>query len=528
MKRMKTLLTVLVSFVMLLVFSNTAFATNTVTVTVPEELKDHDFVAYQIFTGTQAESGGSLGDVKWGNGIDSANFLKALQDDATIGSEFASCSVNNPAGVAEAISKLQSNSTQANIVAKLASESKSSTSTELKIGNNELTTGYYLIVDVTNVTDADNAANAALLQVTSNINITKKTDKPSVEKKVLENKKYSQDGGYGQSYNDVADYNIGDAVPFKLIGTVPDMTHYKSYSYTFHDELSKGLTLDENSIKIYVSNDKAGNDGKQEITGWTKKVSGQTFTINFKDLKTVENVFAGKFILVEYTATLNSNAEIGLPGNPNEVWLTYSNKPDQSGEGTPGEGKTPHDKVIVFTYELDTTKVDGATKDPKSGAEFKLANEAGKWAVVDENSKVTGWADTEDGGSVLTSGDDGKFKVIGLDDGNYSLKETKAPSGYNQLANPITFTISATTKNDQNWTTTPEDALTALTIKVGEAATENGNTSTGIVETTIENNKGTVLPATGGLGTTMFYMIGGLLMLATAILLITKRRMNTK
>lgn len=308
------------------------------------------------------------------------------------------------------------------------------------------------------------------------------------------------------------------------------MDYYKTYSYTFNDTLSAGLTLNENSIKVYVSNNKAGTSGKEElVSGWAKEVNGQTFTIKFNDLKTTEKVTAGKYILVEYTATLNTNAAIGLPGNPNEVWLTYSNKPDQSGSGAPEEGETPHDKVIVFTYELDTTKVDGANHDTKlKDAEFKLYNKAGKWVKVDTTGKVTGWADAEAEGTTLKSDDNGLFKVIGLDDGTYYLKETKAPSGYNLLTAPIELTISATTKNGHEWINgNASDALTNLTIKIG-TTTESGDTSTGIVNATIENNKGTVLPATGGLGTTMFYTIGGLLMLATAILLITKRRMNAK
>lgn len=148
---------------------------------------------------------------------------------------------------------------------------------------------------------------------------------------------------------------------------------------------------------------------------------------------------------------------------------------------------------------------------------------------VNTNGKVTGWADTEKDGTTLKSDKNGLFKVIGLDAGTYYLKETQAPSGYNQLANEIKLTITATTNNGQTWTDADaKKALTNLEVAVGEAAATPGNLNEGTVNVTIENNKGTVLPATGGLGTTMFYTIGGLLMLATAILLITKRRMNAK
>lgn len=525
MKRMKTFLTVLVSFVMLLVFSNTAFAANTVNVTVPDDMTDHTFVAYQIFTGTQADGQKALGDVAWGTGIDSANFLKALKEDKTIGSSFASCST--AADVANVLKDFTDSSNEANIVAKLALANKTATSTTLTAGKNELASGYYLIVDTTDVDNQDKVANAALLQVTNNIKIQKKTDKPSVEKKVKENTKYNQDGGFGTSYNDVADYNIGDKVPFKLIGSIPDMTHYESYSYTFHDSFSAGLTFN-NDVTVYLSDDKAGTN-KIDVTSNFKTASESgKFTVNCANLKAIENINNYKYILVEYTATLNENAVIGLDGNPNTVYLTYSNKPDQSGEGKPEKGETPKDTVIVFTYELDTTKVDGETKETLKDAEFKLKNSAGKWVIVNSDGKVTGWTDTESEGTTLKSDANGLFKVIGLDAGEYSLKETKAPSGYNLLANEIKLTITASTNNGQNWTDADaKKALTALTITVGDNTT-NGNLENGTVGVTIENNKGTVLPATGGLGTTMFYTIGGLLMLATAILLITKRRMNTK
>ena len=322
---------------------------------------------------------------------------------------------------------------------------------------------------------------------------------------------------------------MGDEVPFKLIGSVPDMSRYDTYKYIFRDTLSAGLTLNENSIKVYVASDKAGTD-KEEITGWTKAVDGQSFTVSFADLKTVKDVSEGKYIIVEYTAVLNQNAVVGLPGNENKVKLEYSNKPDQSGSGdTDNTGYTPDDKVIVFTYELDTTKVDGQDNTKKlEGAEFKLHNADNKWAIVDSNSKVTGWADTEEGGSTLTSDANGLFKVIGLDDGTYYLKETKAPTGYNMLSSEITVVITATTTNGQTWTDgQASNALTNLAVTAdGTAGT--GDTSTGIAGITVVNNAGATLPETGGIGTTIFYVVGSILVLGAGVLLVTKKRMNSE
>ncbi|MDO5545367.1 MAG: SpaH/EbpB family LPXTG-anchored major pilin [Eubacteriales bacterium] len=522
MKHTRKLLSLLLALVMVFALAGTAMAA---TVTVPSNgiLKDHTFTAYQIFSGR--EEGGILSDVKWGSGINSDDFLAALKADTTYGSLFTDCT--DAVAVAKVLGDNNTNTTLANAVAKLAYTNKSGSGTALSSGENTLDDGYYLVVDTTANVGEGGAYNTALLQVVGNINITVKTDAPTVEKKVLEDDKYNQDGGYGEGYNDVADYNMGDAVPFHLIGSVPDMSRYDTYKYIFHDTLSAGLTLNENTIKVYVAADKAGTD-KTEITGWTKAVDGQSFTVSFTDLKTVSGVSQGKYIIVEYTATLNQNAAVGLDGNPNTVYLEYSNKPDQSGSGDNNTGNTPEDKVIVFTYELDTTKVDGQDNTKKlEGAEFKLHNADNKWAIVNSDGKVTGWADTEEGGSTLTSDANGLFKVIGLDDGTYYLKETKAPTGYNLLSSEITVVITATTTNGQTWTDgKASSALTNLAVTAdGTAGT--GNTSTGIAGITVANNKGSTLPETGGIGTTIFYVLGSVLVLAAVVLLVTKKRMST-
>ena len=360
MKHMKKFIGVLLAMIMALAMTMTAFAA---TVTVPSDgiLKDHTFTAYQVLSGR--EEGGVLSDVQWGSGIDSTAFLAALKADTTYGDLFTNCT--DAAAVAKVLGDNSSNTDLANAVAKLAYANKTGTGTVLTSGENTLADGYYLVVDTTENVAAGSAYNTSLLQVVGNINITVKTDAPTVEKKVLEDDKYNQDGGYGTGYNDVADYNMGDAVPFHLIGSVPDMSRYDTYKYIFHDTLSAGLTLNENSIKVYVASDKAGT-GKVEIAGWTKAVNGQSFTVSFADLKSVSDVSQGKYIIVEYTATLNQDAVVGLDGNPNVVYLEYSNKPDQSGSGdTDNTGNTPEDKVIVFTYELDTTKVDGQDNTKK-------------------------------------------------------------------------------------------------------------------------------------------------------------------
>ena len=542
MKKMNKLLALVLAMVMVLGLATVASAAK---VTVSGELiQNHTFKAYQIFAGTETNTDNQLVDITWGSGIKSTEFLAALKaeksdafmhtvtgEDGVETSENIFTNCVEAVDVAEVLGKNNGSTALANAVAKIALDNKTTTCTQLSTDTTDLPSGYYLIVDETQFEDgAENTVyNAALLQVTGTVTITQKTDRPSVEKKVLEDDKYNQDGGYGTGYNDVADYNMGDAVPFHLIGSVPDMSRYDTYKYIFHDTLSNGLTLNEGSIKVYVASNKAGTD-KTEITGWTKAVNGQSFTVSFTDLKTVSDVSQGKFIIVEYTATLNQNAVVGLDGNPNVVYLEYSNKPDQSGSGNDHPtGNTPEDKVIVFTYELDTTKVDGADKTKLKDAEFVLSRGIGdskEYAKLDGNSKVTGWTATQSEATVLKSGDNGLFKVIGLDDGTYYLKETKAPEGYNLLKEEITVVITASTSNGQTWTDgVASSALTALAV-TADGAAGTGDTSTGIADITVANNKGSTLPETGGIGTTIFYTVGGILVLVAVVLLVTKKRMN--
>lgn len=509
MKKIASILLILT--VVLTMTVGTAFAA---TVTVPSDgiLKDHSFTAYQVFYGR--EEGGVLSDVQWGNGINNETFLAALKTDTTFGSEFAGCA--DAAAVAKVLGNNKDNTELANKVAELAYANKNGTGTVLTSGENTLKDGYYLVVDTTANVGEGGAYNKALLQVVGNINITVKTDAPTLEKKVLE----------GNSCIDVADYSIGDAVPFRLIGSVPDMSRYDTYKYIFHDTLSAGLTLNEKTIKVFLASDNVGTNKTEITTGWTTNVSGQSFTISFTDLKLVSGVSKGMYIIVEYTATLNQSAEVGLDGNVNIAKLEYSNKPDQSGSGETGNtGNTPEDKVIVFTYELDTTKVDGDDNAIKlQGAEFKLKNKDEKWAIVDTDCKVTGWAESEQGGSTLTSDANGLFKVIGLDEGKYYLKETKAPAGYNLLANEITVVITATT--EAVWTDgQASNALTKLEV-TADNIKGTGDTSTGIAGITVANNKGATLPETGGIGTTIFYVLGAVLVIGAGVLLVTRRRMN--
>lgn len=512
-------------FLTLILTLTVAFSAMAATVTVPEGiLEGHSYEAYQVLTGTQGENDSALGNAAWGAGIDSAGFLTALKANSVTASAFADC--ETALEFATALGTVESNSAIANEIAKVAYDYKQGNGTPLATGENELAPGYYLIVDVTEIgEDEDAVYNAALLQVTEDIEISVKTDKPAVEKKVKENSsKYDGDSGYGAGYNDVADYHIGDTVPFAFYSDAPDMTYFDTYQYVFHDVMSDGLTFDSDSVKVTIGGQALA---AEQYTIEQNPTDGCTFEIVIADLKTIAD--KGDAIRVDFTATLNENAEIGLPGNPNKVCLEYSNNPNVE----TATGKTTWDEVIVFTYELDVTKVDGKDKAVTlQDAEFKLRNEAGKWALVDIDAKVTGWADTEEEGSVLTSDENGFFQVTGLDDGVYYLKETKAPLGYNILTKEMILTVDAATNNGHTWTDgLPESALTELAIQVQiedetETTTNTGDVKTGIVAVSVLNNKGAFLPETGGVGTVMFYITGGLLLVGALGIWVMRRRVQ--
>ena len=546
MRKVKKLLGLLLAAVMVLAMGVPAFAApGSYTLTISGASAGHTYEAYQIFAGDLSENGQTLSNVTWGDGVNDEALLAALKGTEEETTAYETCTT--AADVAKVLESYGDNSSEMKAFADIAGQHLSGTTSGTLGEYNEgsytisgLAAGYYLVKDKDGSVPGTDAYTDFILKVVQNTTVTPKSGVPTVEKKVQEDDKYNQDDGYGNGYNDVADWNIGDAVPFKLIGTLPtNFADYDTYQYIFHDTLSDGLDLNEGSIKVYYASDKAGTD-KTEISSekYTVNVPGTeetdkcSFEVAFADLTSVEGVTADKYIIVEYTATLDKDAEIGLPGNPNRVYLEFSNNPNSGGEGD--TGKTPEDKVIVFTYELDVTKVDGTDTDIKlKDAEFKLYDENGKYVIVDADGKVTGWADNEAGGSTLKSDKNGLFKVIGLDDGTYYLKETKAPDGYNKITEPIEIVITAATENDQNWEAGegPKDALTALEIQVTVGSSEtsgNGDTETGIVATDIQNNKGAELPGTGGMGTTIFYVLGAILVLGAGGLLIARKRTDSE
>lgn len=579
MRMTKKLFTTLLALAMAMALALPAFAAGPAagySITITNDQAGHTYEAYQIFAGTvssddmQTEGNGDttgpmLGDITWGDNIqDTAGLIQALIDSDIEAFAGLDADTSTAADVAQALVVAADAAAFADIVVNyLAGEPTGETNTHVEDARyviDGLPSGYYLVKDV-NVPQTGTATDY-IVQVLGNVTMEPKdTDIPTLEKKVVEDRKYQQDGGYGATFNDVADYDIGDRVQFKLIGSIPDMTAYDTYTYVFHDTLPKGLTLDPDSFDVYVAYNKNDNPA---LEGWTElgaeyytieptdtENGGGSFTVTFNDLKTVPNTTDGdhKYIYVSYYTTLNTNAEIGLDGNVNSASLEFSNDPNDE----TSTGQTTEDTVIVFTYGLDGTKVDGEDGTTRlEGAQFVLLSSGKTEAAVVVDDKMSEWlkVDTEAAagdtkipetydewvelnkqhpGLIITSDETGLFNIAGLDNGTYYLREIKAPDGYNLLEEDVELVITATTANGQDWDGVPADALTGLTVttQLGEdgIVTEGeGNVDTGIVAITVANNQGATLPETGGMGTTLFYIIGGVLVVAAVVVLVARRR----
>lgn len=514
---------------------------NSITVKAGNDKMTHSAVAaYQVFAGTYNDTDSNLTITGWGDGINVTAFITAIKADATIGSSFAGEITNDAAGaqaVADIVGKWTDNSDEANAFAKLAvanAATKSGTYSEGVISG--IADGYYVMADESAATATDPTGSAftlGLLQVVGgeNVEVTTKIDYPTVVKKVQEDDK-TDDGGYGAGFNDVADWDANTDVPFKIIATMPsNIDEYDHYYMNFTDTLDDTFGNPENIVVT------AGTKTLVKDTDYTITANGNDMNIVIMDLKGVDGLTVDDktTVTVTYTAKLNVSGDnlaiIGRNGQENKVKLEYSNNPNKTGDGSSAPddtGETPEDKVIVFTYELDITKIDGATKATIENAQFKLGNDKNQWATVNEDGYFTGWVDNEASATVLKSDANGIFKVIGLDDGSYKLKELNWSEEYNIPETAFEAVIDANTLFTQDDYANASVALIELTGSVNGKDDTGANADDGIVAGTIENNKGTTLPSTGGIGTTLFYVGGGCVVALAGVALITKKRMNNR
>ena len=339
--------------------------------------------------------------------------------------------------------------------------------------------GYYLV-------DSTVGALCELNTTNPSVEITDKNTKPTIEKKVQEDS--------DESWGDVNDADIGQTVNFKsTISAKPG-----ARNYLVHDKMDSHLKFDSvTSITAGDTTLAAGEDYTVVTTGLN---DGCTFHIVFTQTY-LDSITADTNIVINYTAKLTSNAVAGT-GYVNETWLDYGDKQH-----------TEHDTTTTYTWKLPIYKyhMDGEAKKALAGAEFILykgSEENRDYAKVTEG-KLTGWTKEKAEATKLVSGDDGMIAVEGLDADTYYLEETKAPGGYNKLAGPV--------KVDISHTVTDEGAHMTHTLK---------QNTTDVAKVEIENKSGTELPSTGGIGTTIFYVLGSILVIGAVVLLIAKKRMS--
>lgn len=526
-KTIKKLLAALLAVAMVCAMAIPAFAYN------PGETEEnlngtHGYSAFQIFKGVISKDNPTLSGVDWGQNITEPDiFLANLKNDPTIGEKFETAATAQE--VLAVISQWSNSDDNSIAFARVvcsylypnADAKPEPVITDHTGGINIPKSGYYLIVDTTyfNPGDYYHAYNSFFLlnvpQVPYVVPINRKVVKPTVEKEVYDNQDGTNEAGFGSS----ADHAINEEFQFKLTATLPAnpdraYDYYDEYMVTFCDTLSAGITFDRWDT-VVINN--GGADIPIPAENYYSDASNQDLTLSIEDVKTCApglNLNNGATITVTYTAHLNEKAYVNTAGgasnteNKNSVYLIYSNNPRSSAFFD----RTPESAVCVYTYQLNNTKYhdDDTQGNELEGAGFKLYSDAdcknevelyqdGEFYYPIKNA--TGKEAVE-----MKSAANGQFNVKGLDAGTYYLKETNPPAGYSACADKK-IVISAT-HTEYNVNLSGESNLNnkIINIKAG----------------------GITLPSTGGIGTTIFYVVGGGLMVAAIVLLVTKKRMENK
>lgn len=375
--------------------------------------------------------------------------------------------------------------------------------------------GYY-VVAVPGATLANASSQYATLVSVHSTSVTAeiKGNLPTVDKKVQVN-------GTGK---DATDAKIGDTLTFTLTSTIPDMSAYSTYTFNFKDTLSKGLTFGQvTSVKVEGANSPLTVNTDYTVTTPTAS-NNNTLTVAMKDFKTKQQANAGKKITVTYTATLNKDAVVGGAGNVNSATIQYSNNPS-----TGGTGESEPSKVRVFTYGFTVDKytgdqyTDAATR--LAGAKFTLAPKNGEPMSFVQVNAGSGTAKAEyrvanadEAGATttITTPANGKVDFRGLENGEYTLTETKAPAGYNKLASAIGVKVDG-----QNNGTDTTHATVVIKYDNNNGSVYDQTASNGVIP--VQNKPGVVLPGTGGMGTIAFTVIG-VLVIALGVAWTLKRK----
>jgi len=503
MKYMKKLITLLAVLTLALAMAVPAFAETTTPTkyTITINNGTGNYAAYQIFKGDLHEK--TLSNIEWGDNVTDEGRTK----------------FGNAADKAKTIT------TEADAKAFAVEVAKYLTDPAAGTGTDSITVsgpGYYLIKN-TSVGEGE-VFTDYILRVVGDVKVNPKSGKPTLDKQI----RHNETGVWGV----VGDNQIGDTVEFRTLTTVPIVSGYTQYTYVIHDEMSAGLTSNVRSnedVTIKV-NDETVLD-KNYYTVTVDEVNTNKFTVTVDVLNAIKDgkMVEGNTLYTYYTGILNEKAKVYNDGKQdNKAYLEYSNNPHDHAT----TNSTPVKVVYDWTFKMGVKKVDGADGTPLTDAKFVLSKEKNcdLGAIGDDGQphnteNLISLIKNSDGsytvapagynGSVVNVITAGDITINGLDDATvYYLYETKAPAGYNRLTAAVRFEITATYSD-------AGDNCTSVT------ATVNNDVQSS-VSVNVKNNKGSTLPSTGGIGTTLFYVIGGVLMAVAAVLLVTKKRMNNK
>lgn len=583
MKTLKKSLAILLAFMLVLTMGVVSFAAESYSITVKNSntsisMEGNTYSAYKLFNVTYSDVTETEGNYAYTITDEFANFqysYTTTKDGAEVTKKVSGEDLINY--LATLSNNAEALDTFAEAALKYATDNNIAAAGTVKAGKGATqatisvpSAGYYLVAGSATADGNQTVVAACALTTTDpNADVTVKADAPSIEKKIVE----------GEKKVDANTASIGDTVTYELSSKVPNMKGYEKYFFVMNDTLSKGLTYDgDNSMTVKIGDKKLTKDIEYTLESSTDETTGETtITIIFKNFIQYKEQI-GNAVTVTYTATVNENANLSATeGNTNKVDLTYSNNPNEQGTGTPGNpdkpgegdatGTTPKDKVKTYVTGIKINKIDGKDSTKKlAGAKFSIsgtamkvvvtnkemykASESGEYymlkdgtyttvpAVTDKTSdnynankydsttqkyeKVTVVNKETVATEINTVGytnENGILTFEGLNAGTYTITELVAPEGYNLLKDSITVTITENaTIESANWTVTKKVGTgTAETLIAGD---DN------LFSFKVENNSGNELPSTGGMGTTLFYVIGGLLVVGAGIALITKKRMN--
>jgi len=557
MKKMNKLLSLVLVLAIALSLAIPAMAASTHTVTINGNTEGHIYEAYQIFNGDY--EAGVLTNIVWGDGVDGDALLAELKStdvtvsnsDETITVEFKELFKNcaDAADVADVItSKTQpggewaSKGDRAEAFAEIVAKHLKAANAKTAVASGKTYTftglddGYYLIKDQNGslAGETDEAYTDFILAVVGDVTVSPKGGIPVLTKEVAK--------GLNEEYEKLLDTEVGRTVYYELTAKIPvEYDEYHEYYLEFVDTMSAGLTF--NRIEqIYVSNQSAAHNVIYDAntTPATEKTDlmpaiteptgtdGGVLSVKWENLKALEAkglyLQTGEFVCVKFSATLNENAVVGNAGNLNTAELIYSNNPNSN-----DHGKTLPEYAVVYTFTMNMSKVitgqnsDTSTLDNAQFVIYHKHDDNSKYYAVIENNTLKRWTTNESEATVLVSKKGEVMTVKGLmGDMTYYLHEKAAPSGYNKLFTDIELDLIPVYDNEPLDITNGN--LTELKYDIDSENFTSEDDAT--VKVMVENSAGAMLPETGGIGTTIFYLLGSTLALGAVILLITKKRMS--